>query len=513
MPDLPITQLPAAGAVTNTDLLAIVQSGETRKIAAINFKGDVGATGAAGAAGAAGPAGSNTFIALTDTDPTTYVAQAAKYVKVNAGETGLDLGTLTVPIDNVVFVAENGSASGARGDLLRPFATLKQAADIAQSGDLIYVFAGAYTETNSNLLADNVFWYFERGAVITVNLGAGTGMFASSSAITSAVLGYGVFNAIGAGSVMRINNASIVFYFEFESIDGSVTTPCTITGTGCTRVELTGRELTRSGGTNYAGLIQGPGDVIVDIDRVNSGSLIGFFILAKTSGSVKIRVKDSGTTSGGVAPGGFISVFNTTTGTTIDIEDCNATCTNSAGAVLNLEDGGTNTINIKNCKFDSEGPAVRLNSGGSSAVTFSNCILSSDNVQAITRLATVTTDARFDNCYIYTDGTSGIGGWVGGEEGVVTDRGTGPLKFDHCIIKNNLSNDLAHVINYDGAEPQFMATRLLVADTATLALSVFVTGAENIRILSLFGNADMTGGGLITNTVAGTTYIWDTSII
>jgi hypothetical protein len=39
--------------------------------------------------------GAATFLDLTDTDPTTYLGQTGKFVKVNAGETGLEFATLT----------------------------------------------------------------------------------------------------------------------------------------------------------------------------------------------------------------------------------------------------------------------------------------------------------------------------------------------------------------------------------------------------------------------------------
>ncbi len=44
---------------------------------------------------AAGAGGVSTWIALTDTDPANYAGDAGKYVKVNAGETGLDFGSPT----------------------------------------------------------------------------------------------------------------------------------------------------------------------------------------------------------------------------------------------------------------------------------------------------------------------------------------------------------------------------------------------------------------------------------
>src|SRR3990167_6464847 len=237
MPDLPITQLPAAGAVTNTDLLAIVQAGETRRITAINFKGDTGSTGATGAVGAAGPAGSNTFLALTDT-PASYVGMSGRLVTVNALENGVEFTVLQVPIDRVLLIAANGSdATGTRGRWDRPYASLNAASVASLSGDLIIVFPGTYTEANPNLTKDNVNWYFYPGVTVTSTTPAATAIFSDSlGAMTCGIFGEGIFTAAGVSSVIRLGNPATNFIFESNYTTGEQTMSVLTTGIATLKV-------------------------------------------------------------------------------------------------------------------------------------------------------------------------------------------------------------------------------------------------------------------------------------
>jgi hypothetical protein len=81
MADTPISSLPSASSVGGTDVVPIVQGGQTKKAAATLFvgatgpQGPQGATGATGATGAQGPAGSDATV--TDAAVATQVSSGA----------------------------------------------------------------------------------------------------------------------------------------------------------------------------------------------------------------------------------------------------------------------------------------------------------------------------------------------------------------------------------------------------------------------------------------------------
>jgi hypothetical protein len=70
-----------------------------------------------------------------------------------------------VILQNSVFVAKNGNdTTGTRNDLTKPFLTIKEAVNIAVSGDTIYVYAGVYNEID--LLKDGINYFFYDGAIV-----------------------------------------------------------------------------------------------------------------------------------------------------------------------------------------------------------------------------------------------------------------------------------------------------------------------------------------------------------
>jgi uncharacterized protein (TIGR02145 family) len=134
----------------------------------------------------------------------------------------ITINDVVVSLDNIIYVSKNGNnLTAQRGILNKPFQTITAAKDIAQPGDLIYVFPGIYID--GYILKDGVNYYLHEGVIIkgeslpvisTTDLGT----------INCSVMGYGEFRSMvnvvqfGAGQ-----NENSKIYVECNRIFGHST--------------------------------------------------------------------------------------------------------------------------------------------------------------------------------------------------------------------------------------------------------------------------------------------------
>lgn len=72
-----------------------------------------------------------------------------------------------ITISNTLYVMKNGNNATALPNRLdKPFLTIRGAMVQANVGDTIYVFAGDYNEGSNDIIASDVYYYFEEGAFV-----------------------------------------------------------------------------------------------------------------------------------------------------------------------------------------------------------------------------------------------------------------------------------------------------------------------------------------------------------
>lgn len=180
---------------------------------------------------------------------------------------------------NVVIVdAINGDdATGAVGDLTKPYLTLVAAQTAASAGQTIVVYPGAYTSVS--LGKDGVDWYFMSNALVTFS--TGFGFNASTTGVSFSVRGFGQFSCpdrfLSMSDPSGITGS--VIDIECDSIQ-------------CQRMVLTvGSARIKSRTTQLATaiLVGGLMDAVFEGD-VQSGT--SFFMFGMSSGG-RLRIKDS----------------------------------------------------------------------------------------------------------------------------------------------------------------------------------------------------------------------------
>jgi hypothetical protein len=146
----------------------------------------------------------------------------------------LALALSSVPAANTLYVAKDGSdATGARGNVAKPFLTLAAAKAAALAGDTIIVRPGTYNERN--LLKTGVNWHFEAGAVVDYTGAADGGIFddtplGANGAVASKVTGHGRFRSASTSATaatydntphtaLRIHNPASDVYVEALSVE------------------------------------------------------------------------------------------------------------------------------------------------------------------------------------------------------------------------------------------------------------------------------------------------------
>jgi hypothetical protein len=180
---------------------------------------------------------------------------------------------------NVVIVdAINGDdATGAVGDLTKPYLTLVAAQTAASAGQTIVVYPGAYTSVS--LGKDGVDWYFMSNALVTFS--TGFGFNASTTGVSFSVRGFGAFNCPDRFLSMSDPGGLTGSFIDIEcdSIQ-------------CQRMVLThGSARVKSRTTQLASaiLVGSLMDAVFEGD-VQSGT--SFFMFGMSSGG-RLRIKDS----------------------------------------------------------------------------------------------------------------------------------------------------------------------------------------------------------------------------
>lgn len=141
----------------------------------------------------------------------------------------LETGISVLPnFGNVLYVSVNGNdATAEKGNYLKPWLKLTQAAQASVSGDLIIVLSGSYEITDSDiadigvatdatLFRDGVTWYFQPNTTVTSSVSEGTPyqpFYVGADNISCKVLGY--LNYVGQQGTSAITyNASHAFLYN-----------------------------------------------------------------------------------------------------------------------------------------------------------------------------------------------------------------------------------------------------------------------------------------------------------
>ena len=137
--------------------------------------------------------------------------------KSSGGGGGGGGGLTSLPIENTLYVAKNGSDStGVRNDLSKPFLTIAGASAAASAGDAVYVYSGLYEETSANSFLGRLFYYLELG--VTVYNEDDIVINDDSGAKTIRIYGEGVIDGEGAGAI-KITNAASDLYLQCTTIN------------------------------------------------------------------------------------------------------------------------------------------------------------------------------------------------------------------------------------------------------------------------------------------------------
>lgn len=119
-----------------------------------------------------------------------------------------------LPIGNILFVDANGNDFNS-GSFDKPLLTLSAAKTLATAGMSIHVRPGNYIGTN--LLKNNVNWYFHSGSVVT-NTSNTTSLFddyvsGANGAVTCKISGEGNFICTTGQGILYLRNASVISIF------------------------------------------------------------------------------------------------------------------------------------------------------------------------------------------------------------------------------------------------------------------------------------------------------------
>ena len=165
----------------------------------------------------------------------------------------------TINNGRILYVATTGvDATGAVGNMAKPYLTLEAAQTASSSGDLIYVFPGTYaltTVATSGIAKNGVSYYFEPNCVVTK---ATTGSIFNTTGFTTGfnVYGYATFTKTATAGTILTTSVN-AFDVSFEALDVSCTNDHCFT---LTLNSKTGnfklRNATSSGGTvfNFIGV-------------------------------------------------------------------------------------------------------------------------------------------------------------------------------------------------------------------------------------------------------------------
>jgi hypothetical protein len=136
---------------------------------------------------------------------------------------------------NAVFVSKVGAdGTGDRGDFGKQFLTLSAAKAAATSGDTVFVFPGAYSDTD--LLKDGVNWHFYSGASVTNSSGATAIFDDSGGAVTSTITGDGVFVDPSSFIALYCITTNSIVRLHAKSIQ-AVGDPAVVSGDGTLTIE------------------------------------------------------------------------------------------------------------------------------------------------------------------------------------------------------------------------------------------------------------------------------------
>jgi hypothetical protein len=207
-------------------------------------------------------------------------------IKTINGVSVLGIGNISTYLNtgNVIYVATTGSDAGAaRANRLGlpnlSLLTLDAAVAIAQSGDLIYVFPGAYTATG-NIAKNGVNWHFEDNTTITKTT---AGLLFDT---TGHILG---FDISGKASFIKSSNAGNLFYFAASNLTHNIecaSVTCSVAGSPIFVIA--------SGGCT----------INLDIDyATNSGSNILTISYGNVGGTININAISWKSTAGPVITG------------------------------------------------------------------------------------------------------------------------------------------------------------------------------------------------------------------
>lgn len=281
-------------------------------------------------------------IELSDHELLAYIA--ASTAAIAAGGGGGGGGLTAVPIGNTVFVdAINGDdATGARGQLAKPFLTLTAAVAAATDGDTIYVWPGTYSDSQ---LSFNGNFYFEDGAIVTS--GDDNPMFNVVAGQTLSISGRGDFQMTNPGG-----NPDVIF----------MTTGATVSFQA-KRMRAFGHCIAQTGGTLLPSS--------VDVLDMTAGNGAGFWWETNpgtNAGDANIHIGHL-ICSGGDYPGIFLFGGDGTENLFFTIDQFDIVGENGGIATSNVMAGTRVWVNMQFMDIDTVTSPTMLLSGGKVYVT------------------------------------------------------------------------------------------------------------------------------------------------
>lgn len=242
---------------------------------------------------------------------------------------------------NVVIVdAINGDdATGAVGDLTKPYLTLAAAQTAASAGQTIVVYPGTYTAA---LLGKNgVNWYFMPGA--TVNFSTNSA-FAASGVMSYSVFGYAIFTV--NGWLARLDSPASNVYIECQSAESNIGFEVVQTTSS---LQIIVRETWR-----------------ITVNNVGSGVL--------NSGSTAyVKARNLIVLAGATIP--FVVAGATT------IEADTFTCTGTPSTMFSLTGGDLTLVRSRITAISLTGPVILQEALSGSQLRLVNTVIQGSNVQ------------------------------------------------------------------------------------------------------------------------------------
>lgn len=402
-------------------------------------------------------------------------------------------GDTNLPIQNTLWVMKNGDDTTALPNRLdKPFLTIREASSQAQTGDTIYVVAGAYNERDS-VFAGDIYYVLEDGVTVicdTEVVGDG------GTQQTINISGSGILRTTNTGSaVVNVTNSDSILNLECYIIFGEGT------GISCSGefninvnqiITNSEKAITLSdsfgGGDKTFGTINVNNietvadDVVINIDGCNTD---------QNQRNIFININEIN-----------CAVFNAPC---LNISQNNKTrvyfkCTtfNQTGTD-NILSCDTSYLYINDSNLISAGKGMLLSDDSITLFNNSNIVADSSVISTIPLASTL--NAQFNNCTLKTTADSMA----------IELTQLAELYLSNCIIVSGsgVTNSVIYIISTSILR---LRNCQIISNDALVIYSISADAPSNIFIYGQCSSNRPTDA-ILTNQVAGTNIIVDTDII